>query len=117
MGSLSLYVSPKSSTIGSIFGGWYFTSEKSAQQFLDSYLRSLENKYGGWKRRRSTLTNGDYQMWVDLEEKSPFVDYWPSQKKYRVSVALVFAPDSVPRSDWMARVQREADDLELSASN
>lgn len=117
MGSLSLYVSPKTSTIGSIFGGWYFTNERSAKHFLDGYLRSLENKYGSWKRRRSTLTNGEYQMWVDLEQKSPYVDHWPSQKNYRVSVALIFAPDSVPRSDWLARVQREANDLLLTAGN
>jgi hypothetical protein len=108
MGSLALYVSPKSSIIGSIFGEWYFSSERSARQFADRYMLTLEEKYGHWRRRRSTLTNGDYQLWVDLEEKPPVVEHWPSAKTVRVSVALIFAPESARRKEWLAMVASEA---------
>lgn len=107
MGSLSLYVSPKSSIIGSIFGGWYFSSKGKAQAFADHYLRLVEQQYGHWKRRRNVFTNGDYQLWVDLEEKPPTYDHWPSEMDFRVSVALIFAPDSVPRGKWLTKIQRE----------
>jgi hypothetical protein len=50
-------------------------------------------------------------MWVDLEQKSPFVDHWPSDKEFRVSVALIFAPDSAPRRNWIATLQKESDSL------
>jgi hypothetical protein len=112
MGSLSIYVSPKSSIIGSVFGDWYFSSKRSAQQFSDRYMQTLETKYSNWKRRRNLLTHGDYQIWVDLEQKPPIVDHWPSDKKFRVSVAMVFAPESTARSTWMARVMSEAKTLE-----
>ena len=116
MGSLALYVSPRSSIIGSIFGEWYFSSRRSAQQFADRYMQTLEEKYGHWRRRRSTLTNGDYQLWVDIEEKPPVVDHWPSPKRVRVSVALIFAPDSARRKEWLAMVATEAgDESQLSA--
>jgi len=108
MGSLSIYVSPKSSIIGSVFGDWYFSSKRSAQQFSDRYMQTLETKYSGWKRRRNTLTNADYQLYVDLEQKPPIVDYWPSDKKFRVSVALVFTPESATRHAWMVLVKRES---------
>ena len=107
IGSLSIYVSPKSSIIGSVFGDWYFSSERSAQQFLDRYMQTLETKYSDWKHSRNSLTNADYQLWVDLEEKPPIVDHWPSDKKFRVSVALIFAPESAARNTWMALVRRE----------
>jgi len=112
IGSLSIYVSPKSSVIGSIFGEWYFSDKRSAQRFLDGYMRTLVSEYSDWKRKRSTLTNGDYQLWVDLEQRAPFVDHWPSPKKFRVSVALIFAPDSSARKDWMARVKNELNELQ-----
>lgn len=108
MGSLSIYVSPKSSIIGSVFGDWYFSSKRSAQQFSDRYMQTLEATYSGWKHGRNTLTSGDYQLWVELEQKSPFVDHWPSDKKFRVSVALIFAPESTARNAWMARLMRES---------
>lgn len=110
IGSLSVYVSPKSSIIGSIFGGWYFSNKQSAQVFADRYSRTLEEKYDHWKHRRGSFTNGDYQLFVDLEQRSPIGDdHWPSNKKFRVSVALIFAPDSVPRKDWMETIKKEAD--------
>ena len=108
IGSLSVYVSPKSSIIGSVFGDWYFSSKRSAQQFSDRHMQTLETTYSNWKRGRNTLTNADYQMWVDLEQKPPIVDHWPSDKKFRVSVALVFAPESTARNAWVARVTRES---------
>ena len=119
IGSLSIYVSPKSSIIGSVFGEWYFTNERSAQDFMDRYMDNLENKYSHWKhersrwhRQRAPLTNGDYQLWTDLEKKPPIVDHWPSSKKFRVSVALVFAPESAERSEWMATIKNELNDLQ-----
>ena len=112
MGSLSLYVSPESSIIGSIFGGWYFSSKQKAQAFADHYLRLVEQQYGHWKRRRNVFTNGDYQLWVDLEEKPPTYDHWPSEMDFRVSVALIFAPDSTRRNEWLAMIRQE----NLSAS-
>lgn len=108
MGSMSLYVSPKSSIIGSIFGEWYFSNKASASEFSDRYLQTLEDQYRDWRRRRISLTNGDYQLWVDLEERPPIIDHWPSAKKFRVSVALIYAPDSVRRKDWLAMLAREA---------
>ena len=108
MGSLSIYVSPKSSIIGSVFGDWYFSSKRSAQQFSDRYMQTVETTYSNWKRGRNTLTSADYQMWVDLEQKPPIVDYWPSDKKFRVSVALVYAPGSAARNSWMVLVRRES---------
>ena len=108
MGSLSIYVSPKSSIIGSVFGDWYFSSKRSAQQFSERYMQTAETTYSSWKRGRNSLTNGDYQLWVDLEEKPPIVDHWPSDKKFRVSVALVYAPGSSVRNSWMTLVKRES---------
>ena len=107
VGSLSVYVSPKSSIIGSIFGDWYFSSKRSAQHFSDRYMEIFETEYSSWKRRRNTLTNGDYQLWVDLEQRPPIVDYWPSDKRFRVSVALIYAPETAARDAWMLRLRRE----------
>jgi hypothetical protein len=117
LGSLSLYVSPGSSVIGSIFGGWYFTSERAAKSFSERYVQILENEYGDWKRRRNSFTNGKYQLWVDLEKKPPVVDHWPSDKKYRVAVALTYAPDSSARSEWMAVINWELNGGKLSTRN
>ena len=114
--SVSVYVSPKSSIIGSIFGEWYFSSARSAKNFADRYMPTLENKYSHWRRRRSSLTNGDFQLWVDLEQKPPIVDHWPSDKNFRVSIALIFAPDSPRRSEWMATIRKEANALVLAVS-
>lgn len=114
-GSLSVYVSPKSSIIGGIFGEWYFFSEGSAKNFAEGYLRNLETKYSDWRRRRSSLSNGDYQFWVDLEQKPPIIDYWPSDKKFRVSAALTYAPDSLAQRDWRAKIDTEVDEQRLRA--
>ena len=113
--SMSIYVSPKSSIIGSIFGEWYFSDRRAAKVFADRYLSTLEEKYGHWIRRGRSLTYGDYQLWVDIEEKAPYVDHWPSHKKTRVAVALIFAPDSLGRNNWMAMINREVYNLELTA--
>ena len=114
-GSLSVYVSPKSSIIGGIFGEWYFLSKGSAKNFAEGYLRNLEKKYSDWRRRRSSLSNGDYQFWVDLEQKPPIIDHWPSHKKFRVSTALTFAPDSAAQREWRARIDTEVNDRGLTA--
>jgi hypothetical protein len=113
--SMSIYVSPKSSIIGSIFGEWYFASVRSAKSFADGYLAALEKKYPHWKLRGRSLTYGDHQLWVDIEEKPPFDDYWPSRKKHRVAIGLIFTPDSLGRSDWMALINREVNNTELTA--
>lgn len=113
--SMSIYVSPKSSVIGSIFGEWYFSSSRSAEDFANQYLSALEEKYGHWKRKGRSLTNGDYQLWVDIEEKPPIVEYWPSHKKSRVAIGLIFAPDSTARGKWMALISREVNNFELAA--
>jgi len=112
--TVSLYVSPKSLMIGSIFGEWYFSSARSAKDFADRYLSNLEKKYSHWKRRGRSLTYGDYQLWVDVEEKPPIVDHWPSRNNSRVAIGLIFAPDSMGRSEWMALIHREVSNLELS---
>lgn len=117
IGSLSIYVSPKSAIIGSIFGEWYFSSKRAALQFSDQYLQSLETKYSAWARRRNTLSNGDYQLWVDLEQKSPFVGHWPSDSKFRISVALTYAPESTLRRQWMATISSEVNGQKLAAGN
>ncbi len=105
--SVSIYVSPRSSIIGSIFGEWYFSSRRSAEMFADRYLSSLEEKYSHWKRRGRSLTSGNYQLWVEVEEKPLFVDHWPSNKDSRVAIGLIFAPGSVGRNEWMALIDEE----------
>jgi hypothetical protein len=113
--AVSIYVSPKSSVIGSIFGEWYLPSERAAEDFGDRYLARLEEKYGDWKRKGRSLTHGDYQLWVDIERKPPIVDYWPSRKEFRVAIGLIYAPDSVARSEWMDLIDRELNNIELAA--
>ena len=112
MDSMSIYVSPKSATIGSIFGEWYFSNKRSATNFANQYLSSLEQKYGHWQRKGRSLTYGDYQLWVDIEEKSPYSEYWPSRKKSRVAIALIFAPESEGRYEWMAQIKWEINNHE-----
>jgi len=115
--AVSLYVSPKSSMIGSIFGEWYFSNARAAEVFADRYMSSLEKRYSNWKRRGHSLTYGDYQLWVEIEEKSPFVEHWPSREKSRVAIGLIFAPDSTGRNEWMALIQRELNNLDLTAED
>jgi hypothetical protein len=113
--SMSIYVSPKSSIIGSIFGEWYFSSARSAKSFADNYQAALEKKYPHWKVRRRSLTYGDHQLWVDIEEKPPFDDYWPSRDKHRVAIGLIYSPDSLGRNDWMALINWEVNNIKLTA--
>ena len=113
--SMSIYVSPKNSIIGSIFGEWYFTNPRAAKVFADRYLSVLEQKYGQWKRRGRSLSHGDYQLWVDIEEKPPIVDYWPSHKTSRVAIGLIYAPASLGRHEWMALIKSEIGNLEFAA--
>lgn len=113
--AVSLYVSPKSSMIGSIFGEWYFSSARAAEVFADRYMSSLEERYSNWKRRGQSLTYGDYQLWVEIEQKSPFVEHWPSREKSRVAIGLIFAPDSKGRNEWMALLQEELHKLDPTA--
>jgi hypothetical protein len=114
--TLSLYVSPTSSIIGSIFGEWYFTSKRAAQQFADRYLVTLGEKYEHWTPSRRSLTYEDYQLSVEIEKKSPYIEYWPSPKKYRVAIGLIYTPESLGRNEWMAIVYMEANNLALTAS-
>jgi len=113
--SMSIYVSPKSSIIGSIFGEWYFSSARSAKSFADNYLVALQKKYPHWNLRGQSLTHGDHQLWVDIEEKPPFDDYWPSRDKHRVAIGLIYAPDSLGRNDWMALINWEVNNIKLTA--
>jgi hypothetical protein len=113
--SVSLYVSPKTAMIGSVFGEWYFSSARSAKDFADRYLANLETKYSLWKRRGRSLTYDNYQLWVDIEEKPPIADDWHSHKKARVAIGLIYAPDSDGRRAWMALISREGGGSNLSA--
>ena len=67
--SISIFVSPKSSIVGSIFGEWYFSNPSAAKVFADRYLSSLEARYDHWTRRGRSLTYGYDQWGVDREEK------------------------------------------------
>lgn len=113
--SISIYVSPKSSVIGSVFGEWYFSNPRAAKVFADRYLSVLGDKYDHWISRGRSLTDGDYQLWVDIEEKPLIVDYWPSHKKSRVAIGLIYAPDSSGRRDWMALVRSEVGNPKIVA--
>jgi hypothetical protein len=114
--ALSLYVSPTSSIIGSIFGEWYFSSKRAAEQFADRYLATLGKKYDHWTPSGRSLTHEDYQLWVEIEKKPPIVEHWSSQKKYRVAIGLIYTPESLGRNEWMAIVYMEANNLALTAS-
>jgi hypothetical protein len=114
--SMSIYVSPTSSIIGSILGEWYFSSERSAQQFADRYLKTLEEKYVDWSRDGRSLNYEDYQLWVDVEQKPLVTERWTSSKRYRVGVGLVYTPSSLGHNMWVAIVNMEANNIELTAS-
>lgn len=115
--SMSIFVSPKSLIVGSVFGEWYFSNPRRAKVFGDRYMARLEEKYPDWRRRGSSLTNGDYQLWVDIEEKPPIVDYWPSPLNVRVGIGLIYAPDSLGRNEWMALIKSELGEVEVAATN
>lgn len=113
--TMSLYVSPKSSIIGSIFGEWYFASKRSAERFADRYLDTLRRRYEQWTPKGDTLTNDDYQLTVEVQKKPKSDEFWPSPHKYRVAASLIYAPDSLGRGEWMAIVYLENSNLELAA--
>ena len=113
--AISIYVSPKSSIVGSVFGEWYFANPRAAEVFAKRYMESLMAKYPHWKRRRSSLTYGNYQLWVDVEEKPPIVDHWPSSLNTRVAIGLIFSPDSTGRIDWMSLIKSELGQVEFAA--
>lgn len=113
--TISIYVSPKSSVIGSIFGEWYFANDRAAKQFADRYLEKLVGKYDDWKQSGRSLTYDNFQLWVDIENKPPVVGYWPSSKEVRVGIGLIYAPESRYRSEWMAMVDQEAGNTERPA--
>jgi len=113
--SISIFVSPKSSIVGSIFGEWYFSNPRAAKVFADRYFFSLELRYDHWTRRGRSLTLGDYQLWVDIEEKPLIVDHWPSEMNTRVAIGLIYARDSLGRNEWMALIKSEVGNLEFAA--
>jgi hypothetical protein len=113
--TISIFASPASSIIGSIFGEWYFASNRAATHFADRYLAQLETKYANWTRSKRSLTNEQYQLWVDIEQKPTVTDYWPSSKKFRVAIGLIYAPDTLARNEWMSIIYMEVNNLELSA--
>ncbi|NIL94133.1 MAG: hypothetical protein GTO71_06755 [Woeseiaceae bacterium] len=114
--SITLYVSPVSLIIGGIYGEWYFSGRPRAALFADRYLDTLADKYPKWRRRGQSLTNGDYQLWVTVEERPPIVQNWPSHDDYRVGVGLIYAPDSSARYRWMTMLDTEGINGELTAS-
>ena len=85
--TISLYVSPTSSIVGSIFGEWYFSNERAAESFADRYLAKLHGKYPNWMRTGRSLTYGDYQLWASVEKRPPVAEHWLSPKGYRVRLA------------------------------
>ena len=107
MDTITLYVSPTSSIIGSILGEWYFARQRAAAVFADRYLAQLAEKYPHWKLSGRSLSNGSYQLWVEVEQRPYIEDYWPSRHDYRVGVGLIYAPDSVRRGEWMAMIDAE----------
>jgi len=115
--AVSIYVSPKSSTVGSIFGEWYFANERAAERFAEGYLANLEGKYGRWKRSGRSLTYKDFQLWVELEKKPVVTERWISTNNFRVSIGLIYAPETLGRSTWMATVNLEANNPELAADH
>ena len=114
--SISVYVSPGDSIVGGIFGERYFPNPRAAGVFADRYLCSLETKYSHWVRRGRSLTFGDYQLWVDIEEKSSLDYDWSEDHNTRVAIALIYAPDSPGRSEWMTLIGSELGEIELASS-
>jgi hypothetical protein len=114
--AISIYVSPTSSIIGSIFGEWYFSTRRSAERFASQYLTSLGRKYDDWTLLGHSLTNENYRLSAEVEQKPLIVENWPSSLQFRVLIGLIYAPDSLSRSEWMALVHMEVNDLQLTAS-
>jgi hypothetical protein len=119
---MSIFVSPRTLIIGSVFGERYFSNLGSAEAFAKQYLSDLENKYTDWIRRGSSLTYDNYQLWVDVERKPPsvrppIVDDWQSNQLFRVGIGLIYAPSTLGRGDWMALIRRDMGEVELAASN
>jgi len=57
--TISIFASPTSSIIGSVFGEWYFASNRTAKQFADRYIaRSLAFSQKIPRRHRSYLCTG-----------------------------------------------------------
>ncbi|MCH8867990.1 MAG: hypothetical protein IID58_14215 [Proteobacteria bacterium] len=115
--SISIFVSPESSIVGSIFGEWYFSNPRAANVFANRYLSNLELKYSHWVHRGRSLTYGDYQLWVEIEEKPLIVDDWPSDKNSRVAIGLIYARDSLGRNEWMALINSEIGKIKFAASD
>jgi len=120
--SMSIFVSPRTFIIGSIFGERYFSSKRAAEVFAKQYMSDLEEKYADWIRRGSSLTREDYQLWVDVERKPPIVkppiaDDWSSNRPFRVGIGLIYAPSSLGRGNWFALIRRDLGEVELAASN
>ena len=113
--SINIYVSPESSIVGGIFGERYFSNPRAAEVFADRYLCSLETKYSDWVRRGRSLTFGDYQLWVDIEEKSSLDYDWSADKHHIDSISIYVSPDSPARSEWMTLIGRELGKMELAA--
>jgi len=114
--AISVYVSPGNSIVGGIFGERYFPNPRAAGVFADRYLCSLETKYSHWVRRGRSLTFGDYELWVDIEEKSSLDYDWSEDQNTRVAIALIYAPDSPGRSEWMILIGSEIGEIELASS-
>jgi hypothetical protein len=113
--SMSIYASPRSSIIGSIFGEWYFSSRVAAKRFAERYLQSLTRRYDHWATKGSYLTHDSYQLSVEVQKKSRNDDFWPSPGKYRVAASLIYAPESLARGEWMAIVYMETSNPALTA--
>lgn len=114
--TVTLYVSPESAIIGSIFGEWYFSSKQSAKRFADRYLATLSRNYDQWESRGRSLTRDDYQLAVEVQKRRADDGFWPSTKKYRVAASLIYAPESLGRGEWMAIVNLETSNLQLTAN-
>lgn len=115
MDTITVYVSPTSSIIGGILGEWYFARERAAELFADRYLANLVEKYPQWSLYRGSLTYGNYQLWVEVEQRPYIVEHWPSNHDYRVGVGLIYAPESSRRSVWMTMIDREINSRNLTA--
>ncbi len=114
--TMTVFVSPESSIIGSIFGEWYFGNKRSAERFADRYLATLRRKYEQWTSDDESLSNGEYRLAVEVQKRAKDDHFWPSSDKYRVAVSLIYAPDSLRRGEWMAIVYMEANNLERITS-
>lgn len=114
--SMTIFVTPESSIIGSIFGEWYFANRRAAQRFADRYFTTLRRKYPEWSDEDRSLTSERFQLFVDVQKQSANDEFWPSSQEYRVSASLIYSPDSLNRGEWMAIVYLESANLELATS-